>query len=67
MTNTELQELKARIEKRKNEVQYQMNTAVLQGRSSDADSLKQQELQCQAELRLIKHIENDYKDKFIIC
>jgi hypothetical protein len=67
MTNTELQELKARIEKRKHDVQYQMNMAMLQGRNTEAESLKHQELQCQAELRLIKHIENDYKDDFIIC
>ena len=34
----------------------------------DSDDLKQRELQCTAQLRVIKYIKNDFKDeKYIMC
>lgn len=34
----------------------------------DSDDLKQRELQCTAQLRLVKYIKSDFKDeKYIMC
>ena len=62
-----LSELKKEISEKCDELLNEMNKAISDNDGSAYISLKQRELQCQAELRLIKHIENGFKDKFLIC
>lgn len=64
-----LEELKSSIEKRSAELLEQIGHAQGIGDESTYRYLKNLEVQCSAQLRLIRHIESDFNDtdRYIIC
>ena len=62
-----LNELRETIERKNKQFLDSENKALLNKDIATYDSLKQKRLQCEAELRLIKFIENDFEGDFVIC
>jgi len=62
-----LEELKNRISEREKELFDEINNALGNKDEEQYRYLKQLQLQCTAELRLIKYIENCFKGDFMIC
>lgn len=62
-----LNELRETIERKNKQFLDAENKALLNKDIAAYDSLKQKRLQCEAELRLIKFIENDFEGDFVIC
>lgn len=62
-----LNELKEVIERKNKQFLDAENKALLNKDITAYDSLKQKRLQCEAELRLIKFIENNFEGDFVIC
>ena len=62
-----LDELRETIKRKNKQFLDAENKAVLNKDITTYDSLKQKRLQCEAELRLIKFIENDFEGDFVIC
>ena len=62
----ELMKLKDYIEKEEEKLLFRISEAFSNGDESTYNSLKQRQLQCTAELRLIQHIENNFKGDFMI-
>lgn len=62
-----MNKLKEEISNKNNELIKEINQALSNDDNATYEHLKQLQLQCAAELRLIKHIENEFKDDFIIC
>ena len=63
----QLNDLKKDIEERQDEILKEIAHALGTGNNDMYNHLKQLQLQCAAELRLIKHIESGMKDEFLIC
>ena len=62
-----LAELKQRIENRRNTLEDIYNNIRMGGcKDSTVYGIKEQLMQCNAELRLIKHIENNFEGEFLI-
>lgn len=60
-------ELKQRIESRRNTLEDIYNNISMGGcKDSMVYGIKEQLMQCNAELRLIKHIENNFEGDFLI-
>lgn len=63
-----MEELKKRIEEKRDELLAEINHVLGNNDNNTYQHLKSLQLQCDAELRLIKHIETNFEDKnFIIC
>jgi len=62
-----LEELKKRIEEKEQELFNEINNALGNRDEESYRYLKELQLQCTAELRLIKHIENGLDGDFVIC
>lgn len=66
--NTEkLAKLKESIEKEEEKLFLLISKALENNDEATHNYLKQKQLQCVAELRLIKHIENNFTEEFMIC
>ena len=64
---TKLEELKQRIESRRNTLEDIYNNIRMGGcKDSTVYTIKEQLMQCNAELRLIKHIEGNFEGDFLI-
>lgn len=63
----ELMKLKADIEKEEEKLFFRISEALSNDDESTYNTLKQRQLQCTAELRLIQHIENNFTGDFMIC
>lgn len=62
-----LNELKKKIEARCETLDEICRNLTLAGcKGSTESAMREQLLQCRAELRLIKHIENNFEDNFLI-
>ena len=62
----ELNELEYKIRKRRDEIIKEMNSAIKNRQMTHLDNLEKQKLQCDAEIRLINHIENNFEGEFVI-
>ena len=62
----ELNELEYKIRKRRDEIIKEMNSAIKNRQMTHSDNLEKQKLQCDAEIRLINHIENNFEGEFVI-
>jgi DNA-binding transcriptional regulator GbsR (MarR family) len=65
--NNELLILKDKIKNRMNDIQLQLAQAMINGNNNEIRTLREQEIQCFAELRVLRYIENNYKEPFVIC
>lgn len=65
--NEKLNELKCKIEEKEEMLFKQISKALADGDNSTYNRLKQMQLQCKAELRLIAYIENGMEGEFFIC
>ena len=63
----ELLKLKAGIEKEEEKLFFRISEALSNNDESTYNTLKQRQLQCTAELRLIQHIENNFTGDFMVC
>lgn len=61
-----LNQLKSKIEEQEDRILAQISEALKNDDESTFNVLKQRQLQCTAELRLIQHIENNFKGDFMI-
>lgn len=62
-----LNKLKKEITDKQDELFKEISVALGNGDNDTYNCLKQLQLQCSAELRLISHIENGMKGDFMIC
>ena len=62
-----LNKIKEDIEAKEQELFNEINNALGSKDYEAYNHLKQLQLQCTAELRLIKHIEDDMQGEFMIC
>lgn len=62
-----MEDLKKKIEEKLEELNKEINKALGSNDRETYNHLKQLQLQCTAELRLIKHIEDGFKEVFLIC
>lgn len=62
-----LNKLKKNIEEKQDELFKEIAVALGNNDTDTYNHLKQLQLQCAAELRLIKHIESCMTDEFLIC
>ena len=62
----ELNELEYKIRKRRDEIIKEMNSDIKNRQMTHLDNLEKQKLQCDAEIRLINHIENNFEGEFVI-
>lgn len=67
MDNKKLKELKEKIENKEKELLNEINHSLANRDESAYNHLKQLQLQCRAELRLIKYIEDGLEGDFMIC
>lgn len=65
--SAKLGSLKEDIKKKDEELLKEICNATANNNIEQYNYLKQLQLQCAAELRLIKHIEDEFKDEFFIC
>lgn len=65
--SAKLGSLKEDIKKKDEELLKEICNATANNNIEQYNYLKQLQLQCAAELRLIKHIEDGFKDEFFIC
>lgn len=65
--NEKLNELKCKIKEKEELLFGQISKALADGDTSTYNRLKQMQLQCEAELRLIAYIENGMEGEFFIC
>lgn len=64
--NEKLSELKNKIDKERTELLKQMLDADSRKDTDNYEYLEKCKLQCDAEIRLINHITNGFKDEFIM-
>lgn len=63
-----MEEIKKKIEEKRDELLNEINQALGNNDNSAYQHLKSMQLQCDAELRIINHIENNFENNdFIIC
>lgn len=62
-----LDELRCKIEEKEELLFKQISKALADGDDTMYNHLKQMQLQCKAELRLIEHIKNGMIGEFFIC
>ena len=62
-----LDELRCKIEEKEELLFKQISKALADGDDTMYNHLKQMQLQCKAELRLIAYIENGMEGEFFIC
>ena len=65
--SSKLNILKEEIEEKNMELFDSISGALASGDTDTYNHLKQMQLQCEAELRLIRYIEDGMVDKFIVC
>lgn len=65
--SNKLQALKAEIMQKNDELKGDINYALAFGNREEYNELKQLQLQCEAEIRLIDYIENELRGDFTIC
>lgn len=62
-----MEELQVEIQEKENQLFKEISDALARGDNITYLHLKQMQIQCSAELRLIKHIKDGFKDNFVIC
>ena len=61
-----LKKLKLKIEARQTELLNEMSSTIKNRQMTHLDNLDKQKLQCDAEIRLINHILNNFEGEFVI-